>query len=349
MNCLIARSSNCRFVRRSSSDGAHPPSRGLLRDLAPALVAVGLVLSAGCANTPAKPNQAVPFEAQPPVGTNHQTPDSSRARAGTDKHTSETSVLAKSFEDAVSRGDAAWNAGQTDMAIYLYIQALSFRPRDVNTLGKIGSIEQAGGDLVLAARAFELAATADPSDARLSGRLGLIQLALGDEEKARTWLQGSVDSGNTDWRVLDALGVIESHEGHSSEALRYSGEAVALAPGRATPLLHRGQAMFSSGDYIGAEDAARMTLRLGNVPDAWRLLGQIQAKRRSYSASIDSLLQALDAPVAYDTVGKLAMDNGDNAVALQYFNKASAVSPVYLVEVQRNAAIARERLGALKQ
>jgi Tfp pilus assembly protein PilF len=235
------------------------------------------------------------------------------------------------------------------MAIYQYVQALSFRPRDINTLGKLGSIEQTQGNLELAAHAFELAANTDPNDARLSGRLGLIILTLGGEERARPWLERSVETGTTDWRVLDGLCVVETHQGNYESALRYSGEAVALAPGMPVPLLHRAQALFANANYIGAEDALRMTLKLNNLPDAWRLLGQIQAKRRAYADSINSFLQAVDAPDAYNMVGQLAMENGDNATALGFFDKASAASPVYLVETQRKAAIARERLGALHQ
>src|SRR5262249_49218396 len=148
-----------------------------------------------------------------------------------------------------------------------YIQALSFQPRDINTLGKLGSIEQTRGNFELAARAFELAANADPTDPRLSGRLGLILHALGDEEKALPWLQCSVDTATTDWRVLDGLGVIESHRGNHTAALRYSGEAIALAPGMAVPLLHRAQALFGSGNYIGAEDALQRTLKLSKMPE----------------------------------------------------------------------------------
>jgi tetratricopeptide (TPR) repeat protein len=103
------------------------------------------------------------------------------------------------------------------------------------------------------------------------------------------------------------------------------------------------------GEYAMAEYAVRDALHLGNSPDAWQLLGKIQAKQHAYPASIDSLLQVMDSATAYNTAGKLALDNGDNKVALGYFEKASAASPVYLTDVQRNAAIARERLGAVKQ
>src|SRR5215813_9691752 len=116
---------------------------GLMHSLALAIVGFALVLIAGCASAP--PKEQVSRE---------QAPAARSKAAGA----SQNSMLARSFEDAVTRGDAAWSAGQSDMAIYLYIQALSFQPRDVATLGKLGAIEQAKGEMTLAARAFELAA-----------------------------------------------------------------------------------------------------------------------------------------------------------------------------------------------
>src|SRR3954470_4989387 len=164
-----------------------------------------LLLNAGCASTASREPTPV---ARPSAA-----------------QTSRSSALARSFEDAVARGDTAWDAGQADMAIYLYIQALSFQPRDVVTLTKLGTIEQAQGNLPLAARAFELAANAKPGDANLSGRLGLILTALGDNENAWKWLKLGVDNGSTDWRVVDQLSVIENREGHYVDAVQYAGQA----------------------------------------------------------------------------------------------------------------------------
>jgi tetratricopeptide (TPR) repeat protein len=298
-----------------------------------ALLAAGcLLLNAGCASTAPKEHSQVRRSTRS-VGSS-----SSSSSAPLSEN------LAHSFEDAVARGDDAWSANQTDMAVYFYVQALSFRPRDVTTLGKLGTLEQTRGDLRLAARAFDLAANENPSDARLTGRLGLIQMALGEQESAWKWLRLSVDTGNTDWRVPDQLSVVENRQGHYVDAVQYAQEAVALAPGAALPLLDLGQALYGSGNYVSAEDAARTTLHIANTPEAWQLLAQIQARRRAYSSSVDSLLQSMDAASAYNTAGKLAMENGDNAVALRYFDKASSVSPVYLTEAHTNAAIARERL-----
>src|SRR5581483_7318006 len=125
-----------------------PINRFCLGYPAAAIVCSVLLLTAGCATT-----------------TSKEHPSATQSKA---KSEPTDSNLARTFEEAVTRGDEAWSSGHTDMAVYCYIQALSFKPRDVTTLGKLGSIEQAQGDLTLAARAFELAANADPGDARLS-------------------------------------------------------------------------------------------------------------------------------------------------------------------------------------
>ena len=291
-------------------------------------VALGaaLLLSAGCASTAAR----------------EQAPAAHSKAAEVPKNP----ALAKTFEDAVARGDTAWRSGEVDMAVYLYIQALSFQPRDVVTLTKLGTIEQTQGNLQLAARAFELAVNAKPSDANLAGRLGLILTALGDTENAYKWLKLSVDNGSTDWRVVDQLSVIETREGRYTDAVQYAAQAVAQAPKVALPQLHRAEAYYGMRRYDAAEYAARDALRITNLPDAWRLLGQIQAQQRAYPASVDCLLKVMDSANAYNMAGKLALDNGDNEVALRYFEKASISSPVYMTEAQRNAAIARERLSA---
>jgi tetratricopeptide (TPR) repeat protein len=327
--------------------------------------ALALLLGAGCANTPPKPavtpittgsssdasanlNQSNDASKAVTATVNKasSTPDNAATPTASKKRTYKSPMLAKSFEEAVERGDAAWSAGEVDMAIYQYVQALSFRPRDVTTLSKLGVIEQRQGNLQLATRALELAANASPSDARISARLGLIYLALGQDDNARIWLTRSADTASPDWRVYDGLGVVDEHRGDNAGALLYLQKALTLAPDVPTALLHRGQAMFNSGDYAGAEAAVRAALGHGDLAGGWELLGQIQAKRRAYPDSLDSLLRVLDAPAAYNAVAKSALDNGDNALALSYFQKASELSPVYFPEAERQASIARRRLEA---
>jgi tetratricopeptide (TPR) repeat protein len=315
------------------------------------LAGIVLPLVAGCANVPPKaPTAAAPAQSlpEPPLASDQTTTPNATAAPAAKKKSAISSKFAKSFDDAVAQGDAYWRDGDAEAAIYLYVQALSFRPRDFNTLCKLGSIEQKRDNLDLAIRAFELAASVNPTDARVTARLGLLHLERGDDDTASTWLRRSAEAGSSDWRVYDGLGVIESHHSDNAAALQHLQQAIVLAPGVATPLLHRGQALFGSGDYPGAETTLHAAMKAGDVPEALNLLGQIQAKRRAYSEAIDSLLRVLDPPAAYDTLAKLAMANGDNAVALHYFEQAAELSPVYFADAHRDAAIARERLDAAR-
>jgi Flp pilus assembly protein TadD len=329
------------------------------------IIASVVLIGAGCASSPPKLNvsPATSVTSSSTVGPTteqDQTTDSVNPTSSTSTSASTTStgttvkkkpfkspVLAKSFDEAVSRGDAAWLSGDADMAVYLYVQALSYRPRDVMTLTKLGVIEQHSGNLQLAARAYELAANSSPNDMRVSAQLGLVYLALGQDDSARTWLLRSVDTASADWRVYDGLGVVEQRHGDDAAALQHLQRAQALAPDIAAPLLHSGQAMFDRGDYAAAETAVRAALKREATPETWQLLGTIQAHRRAYADSLDSLLEVMDAPAAYNMVAKTALDNGDNAVALHYFEKASSLSPVYLPDAERNANKARERLDSV--
>jgi tetratricopeptide (TPR) repeat protein len=295
-----------------------------------ALVGVLLLGIAGCASAPPHPGSS-----------NQEKPSAARSADA-----NSPTRLARSFDEAVRRGDAAWQSGNTDLALYLYVQALSFQPRDVSTLGKIGTIHQARGNLDLARNAFELAATTAPDDERVTSRLGFVMLAQGNLDGADTWLRKSITVNTGDWRVYDALGVIAQRRNHYDDALLYLQRATTLAPSAPGPLLHRGGVLLSMKDYTKAETTLEQSLGLSQTSDAWRLLGDAQAHRGEYGKAATSLLQAMDVPAAYNTVGEVAMANHDDKVALDYFQKATESSPVYFPEAQRNAAMVRERLAA---
>jgi Flp pilus assembly protein TadD len=321
------------------------------------VLSLALLLCAGCANSPSpapgKSEAAVPPSSQPQAGSDTaaaadsagSTTDSAGSKTR-NKKSGLSSKLAKSFDDAVARGDAAWQSGDAQMAIYMYVQALSFRPRDFDTLCKLGAIEEKRDDPELAARAFELAAGVKPDDPLITGHLGLLYLQQNDEDKALSWLSRSAADGSKDWHVYDGLGVAESHHGDAEAGLLHLQQAAGLAPAEPLIALHRGQLQFDRGAYGEAELALRAAMEHGTQPQALNLLGQIQAKHRQYPQAIDSLLHAVDPPIAYDMVAKLAMANGDNMVAIKYFDQAARLSPTYYADAHRDAALARERLDA---
>jgi tetratricopeptide (TPR) repeat protein len=230
------------------------------------------------------------------------------------------------------------------LALYMYVQALTFQPRDVTTLGKIGSIHEERGNLDLARKAFERAATTAPEDARATAHLGLVMLAQDDVDGADPWLRKSIAVNKTNWRVYDALGTIAQRRGQYTDALMFLQRACALAPSSPSPLMHEGSVQMAMSDYVTAEMSLQHSVDLKPTTEAWRLLGEVQAHRGQYAKAINSLLEVMDVPKAYNAVGQAALSRHDNRIALEYFTKASESSPIYFAEAQRNAALARERL-----
>jgi tetratricopeptide (TPR) repeat protein len=293
------------------------------------LTSVLLLGIVGCATAPRQP---LPGAQAKPSADRSEDPSSPTRLAG-------------SFAEAVRRGDAAWQSGNADLALYLYVQALSFQPRDVSTLGKIGFIHRTRGNLDLARKAFELAATIAPNDARVTSQLGLVLFAQDDIDGADKWLRESLAVETANWRIYEALGLIAQRRRHYDEALSFLQRATVLAPSEPGPLLHRGGVQLAMGDYATAETTLEQSLQRRQTSDGWRLLGEAQAHRGEYAKAVASLLQASDVPAAYNTVGQVAMANHDNQIALDYFQKATESSPVYFPEAQRNAALARQQLN----
>ena len=78
--------------------------------------------------------------------------------------------------EALQRGDAAWQAGELDRAIYYYVLSMQKSFANAETLAKIGVIEQSRGNMRLAEKAFEMAHVADPHEPRVAERLAWLYL-----------------------------------------------------------------------------------------------------------------------------------------------------------------------------
>lgn len=86
---------------------------------------------------------------------------------------------------------------------------------------------------------------------------GLIALELGEADKARTLLMRTEPAKSKDWRVLSGLGVAHASLGQQSEAQKYFGHALAIAPNN--PIVLNNLAMsYMLGRKI---DQAEATLR----------------------------------------------------------------------------------------
>ncbi len=294
------------------------------------LLLLALASLGGCASTPADTKAVAKAPAE--------------LYAGNPATVHATEYPVTSAAEGVQRGDVAWQQGNLDLAIYLYVQALQFDPMDAATFRKIGAIHESRGNREQARRAFHLALTHDEEHAGTLERLGLLYLQDEHNEMADSLFIRAIALDPARWRAHNGLGVLADRRGQYAAALAHYGEALRLEPKAGVVFNNRGYSKYLAGDLAGAEKDLREAIRLGSADRAWLNLGKVQAKARQYGMAFKSFLETLDTAHAYNEVGEAAMRNGDPRVAKAYFENATHASPIYFEQAHKNLAAANEEL-----
>lgn len=294
-------------------------------------IAIAIALLAGCAGSP-------PPKPDPSGKAMTELYDGKPATVHA------TEIPASSAAEATQRGDVAWQKGNLDLALFMYVQALQFAPDDAATMRKIGAIHESRGNRPLARKAFELALSRGGEHAATMERLGLIYLQEEFDEQATKLLTKAVNIEPGRWRSHNGLGVLADRRGQYTVALVHYGEALVWEPKAGIVYNNRGYSKFLAGDLVGAERDLREAIRLGSGDLAWLNLGKVQAKARKYGTAFQSFLETLDTAHAYNEVGEAAFRNGDHHIAKAYFENAANESPTYFEQAYKNIALANEEL-----
>lgn len=304
-----------------------------------AIVVVGglLPLLFGCATQPAGQPAAA-------SGTGDKS-TASQLYAGQPSIVHATEYPVASAAEGLRRGDEAWRQGKLDLAVYLYVQSLAFDATSPEPFLKIGSIHEARGNRALAEKAYELALDRQPQNAAACERLGLLYVQSERNANARELFERAIELEPDRWRSHDGLGILADRRQDYASAIRHYDRALELEPKAASVMNNRGYSRFLSGDPLRAESDLKEAIRLGARNGAWTNLGKVQASQARYGEALESFLKEMDVPHAYNALGEVAMERGDDLQAKKYFEEASRASPRYFEAAQRNLNIVSERLA----
>jgi Tfp pilus assembly protein PilF len=270
---------------------------------------------------------------------------SAAARAPVKPSPSEAAQNAKTFAEAVRRGDAAWQGGQLDRAVYYYVLALERSPQDAPTLAKIGAIEEGRGDPALALKAFEMAHAAAPDEPRIAERLGRLYLQQSNFDGAGQVFAQVLALDPQRTRALDGMGEVCLKRKELPEAIHYFDLALQAEGADASSVLtHRGYAKLLANDLSGA--ATDLRAALAGTPQAatWQHMAELQTRQHDSAAALESLLNIMDTARAYNEIGVVLMKMNDYRAAANHFAKAISASPFWYEEAHRNLALAEEHL-----
>jgi tetratricopeptide (TPR) repeat protein len=267
------------------------------------------------------------------------------ARAPAKPSPSEAAQNAKTFAEAARRGDAAWQLGQLDRAVYYYVLALERSPQDAPTLAKIGAIEEARGDSSRAQKAFEMAHAAQPDEPHIAERLGRLYLQQSNFDSAAQIYAQVLAQHPERTRALDGMGEVCLERRQLPEAIHYFDLALQAQDADVSSVLtHRGYAKLLANDLSGAVTDLRAALAGTPQAATWQHMAELQTRQHDSAAALESLLNIMDTARAYNEIGVVLMKMNDYRAAANHFAKAISASPFWYEEAHRNLALAEEHL-----
>lgn len=256
-----------------------------------------------------------------------------------------TALDEKSVAELVQRGDAAWQAGDLDRAVYYYVASMQKTTPVAATLAKIGAIEESRNNGALAEKAFEMAHAAGPLDLRIEERLGRLYLQHAKVDEAAMIFAIVIAADPQRTRALDGMGEVYLARSDYTQAVRFFDRALqAQDADVAAVRAHRGCAMLRANDLARAEADLRAALTGSRRFDAVRCLGELHLRRGDNAASFESFITIMDTAHAYNEIGLLLLRKKDYRNAGEYFAKALSASPTWYEDAQKNLALANEKM-----
>ena len=249
--------------------------------------------------------------------------------------------------EAERRGDAAWQHGDLDWALYYYVLAIKHGAARAPTFAKIGRIEEIRGDAVRARLAFELAHSADPKDAAIAEQLAGFYIRAGRVDDSAKLYADVLAADPGDSRALDGMGEIMLARRSYPQAVHYFDQALQAKDADVGTILgHRGFAKLLLNDLVGAGSDLRAAVQMRPRSVAWRYLAELQVRQNDAAGAFASLVKVMDAAHAYNEIGLTFMRLGNYPEAKTYFGKAVSASPSWYAEAETNLSLANERIKA---
>lgn len=272
-----------------------------------------------------------------------------------DRHNESTMLTQTSaFEQAVQ----AEQKGDSDKALYYYIQALQFDPKNGDLLYRIARIHDQRGNNPLAIKIYTQAVEHDPTMIAAYQGLGVVQMESKQYKQAKENLQKVISldqarlkaQGATNreagYFALDnkspvksynVLGVIEDMHSNFDLARIYYNLSLASNDSSANLLSNIGYSYYLTGQLTRAESYFKKAVNADpKFKRAWANLGLIYVRKGQYNRAIKTFKQIMTEFGAYNDLGYFVMLDGRLDEAAFFFQKAIDMSPSYFAKAYSN-------------
>ncbi|GAA0790854.1 tetratricopeptide repeat protein [Marinobacterium sediminicola] len=274
---------------------------------------------------------------------------------------------AATVKQGIIMGDQALARGETDEALYHYVQVLDLESESAAAYFRIGQVHIGRGNEKLASLALRSALGIEPEHIGALTALGVLHLKHNRYSEARTNLDKALEldrkrfeasaeqqyDARSPSRAYNGLGVLADLDGNTAEAQRLYQISLSIRPDAADTLNNLGYSYYLDARWDDAERQFRKALEIDPEYDqVWRNLGLVYARQQRYLAALNALERVMDSAKAHNDIGYICMLDGRYSLAKQYFEKAMTLSPTFypkakenLTYVERLQEAAREQVG----
>lgn len=248
--------------------------------------------------------------------------------------------------DILAAGNKALDSGETERAVYIYMQALEIE-QSAETWYRIGVGKARLGDKGYAWQAFKKAIELDPAHVGAQEELGLTYMAMAQPEQAVQHLKIATDLDPMRWRAWNGLGVLADMDKRYAEAVEYYHAGLIAAPQSPMLMTNIGYSYYLAGNM---QDAGawfgRALIAEANYPPAVKNLALLYARQGWYDQAVKTFSRVIAKPQAYNDVGYIAMRQGDYDEAHELLTEAIRLSPVYYEKAYENLELLKKQMAA---
>jgi tetratricopeptide (TPR) repeat protein len=229
-------------------------------------------------------------------------------------------------------GNAWQAAGQLDLAIASYRQAIALDPTCADAYSNLGNVQSEQRDYPAAITSYQSALQIRPVFPEALFNLGNAHATLGDNEAAIARYREALRHQPNYAMALNNLANALQAAGRFEEALTASEEAIRHAPASAALLINLGITLRCLGRLDEAIQRYEQALGLDpNDPEAHSNLANAHYARGDWDDAAAGYRRAAalkpDAPEASFNLGKLLAERGDPDAAIACYRRALAIRP----------------------
>lgn len=257
----------------------------------------------------------------------------------------------QSPDQAMRIAAAAYQAGDTDQALYQYLRAIELDPGRYTALVWVGRIHRERGKHELAKLALDEVLQAEPGNVEALSELGTLQIgqrhyaqASGTLGKALRHDQARQGIGlpageledfsvlrvdeRSPLRVYNGLGVLADLRNDFTRAGVYYRLALQISPRSALVANSLGYSRYLAGDWDAAREAYLQALGFdAGYKAAWRNYGLLLARQGHYEEALSAFEQVEPRAQASNDVGYICLVEGKLEQAELFFRSAIDQSP----------------------